>query len=55
MPKRKTQEEFEREVKDFVGNEYSVLGEYKNNRTKLMIVNKKLFKYFIFKTLKYFY
>lgn len=35
MPKRKTQEEFEREVKDFVGNEYSILGEYKNNRTKI--------------------
>lgn len=35
MPKRKTQEEFEREVKDFVGNEYSVIGNYKNYKTKI--------------------
>ena len=35
MPKRKTQEEFEKKVKDLVGNEYSVVGSYKNYKTKI--------------------
>lgn len=35
--KKKTQEQFEQEVYNKVGNEYTVLGEYKNNRTKIKI------------------
>ncbi|MCM3154479.1 hypothetical protein M3611_20940 [Priestia megaterium] len=35
MPRRKTQEEFVKEVYDLVGNEYTVMSEYKNKRTKI--------------------
>ena len=35
--KRKTQEEFVREVKEKRGNEYTILGEYVNNKTKILI------------------
>ena len=35
MPKRKTQEEFEEKVKALVGSEYSVIGNYKNYKTKI--------------------
>jgi hypothetical protein len=34
---RKTQEEFEKEVFDLVGEEYTVLGEYKNASTKILM------------------
>lgn len=37
MGKRKTQEEFEREVSDILGKEYVVLGKYVNSRTKVKI------------------
>ena len=35
MAKRKTTEEFKKEVYTLVGNEYSVLGNYINNKTKI--------------------
>ena len=35
MPKRKTTEQFKREVYDLVGNEYTVLSEYANSKTKV--------------------
>ena len=37
MGKRKTHEEFVREVFELVGKEYTVLGEYVNNRTRIPI------------------
>ena len=37
MPKRKTQEEFVSEVKELFGDEYIVLGQYINNRTKILV------------------
>lgn len=37
MARRKTQEEFEQEVYELVGDEYTVIGEYKNNKTKILI------------------
>lgn len=36
-PEKRTQKEFEKEVSDLVGNEYSVLGEYKNNHAKVLM------------------
>lgn len=35
MPRKKTQEEFEKEVLEKTNNEYMVLGKYINNRTKI--------------------
>ena len=37
MTKKKTHEEFVQEVKEKYGDEYEVLGEYVNNRTKILI------------------
>lgn len=37
MGKKKTQEEFENEIYQLVGNEYTILGEYKNTNTKILI------------------
>lgn len=37
MAKRKTHEEFVTEVYNLVSEEYTVLGEYKNNRTKILV------------------
>lgn len=34
MSKRKTQEEFEKEVYELTNNEYTVVGKYINNKTK---------------------
>ena len=36
MPRKKTHEEFLEEVKVLVGDEYNVLGEYKNSNTKIL-------------------
>lgn len=36
-PEKKTQKEFEKEVFDLVSDEYSVLGEYKNNKVKVLM------------------
>lgn len=41
MSKRKTQEEFEKEVYDLVGDEYKVLGEYKSTHTKIKMLHTK--------------
>ena len=38
---RKTQEQFEEEVRELVGEEYQVIGEYINSRTKIEILHKK--------------
>jgi predicted Zn-ribbon and HTH transcriptional regulator len=38
---RKTTEEFKEEIYDLVGNEYTVLGEYKNNKTKILMIHNK--------------
>lgn len=38
---RKTQEQFEEEVRELVGEEYQVVGEYVNSRTKIEILHKK--------------
>lgn len=40
MSKRKTQEEFEKEVKEKLNDEYVVLGEYINNRTNIKVLHK---------------
>lgn len=40
MAKKRTTEGFKQEVKDLVGNEYTVLGEYINNKTKIAIRHK---------------
>jgi len=37
MPKKKTQEEFEKEVYDLTNGEYKVIGEYKNTKTHIMM------------------
>lgn len=37
MPRKKTNEEFKSEVNSLVGNEYTILGEYKNSKTKIEI------------------
>lgn len=37
MAKKKTQEEFEREVYDLVGNEYAVIGKYTRTRDKILM------------------
>lgn len=39
MCRRKTQEEFEKDVFNLVGNEYIVLGKYKNNKTNITIMH----------------
>ena len=41
MSKKKTNEEFKKEVHDLVENEYTVLGEYINNSTKIKIKHNK--------------
>lgn len=41
MPKKKTQEEFVKEVQDKFHGEYEVLGQYINNRTKILIKHNK--------------
>ena len=41
MPKRKTQEEFVQEVKTIFGNEYTILGEYVNNKTNILVRHNK--------------
>ena len=41
MAKKKTTEEFKKEVYDLVGNEYEVLGEYVNTNTKIEIEHSK--------------
>lgn len=41
MPRRKTTEEFKKEVHDLQGNKYSVLGKYKNAQTKIKIRHNK--------------
>ena len=41
MGKRKTTEEFKINVYDLVKNEYSVLGEYVNNKTKILMKHNK--------------
>lgn len=37
--KKKTQEQFEKEVNEFLSGEYTVIGEYKNNRTKVEAIH----------------
>jgi len=39
--KRKTTEQFVKEVFDLVGDEYEILGEYKNNKTKIKVRHDK--------------
>lgn len=39
MPKRKTHEEFIKELYNLVGNEYLVLDEYKNSQTKIIFIH----------------
>ena len=41
MPKRKTQEEFVSQVNEIFQGEYTVLGQYKNNRTAIQIRHNK--------------
>lgn len=41
MSKRKTDEEFRREVFNLVGDEYTILGKYINNHTKIRAYHKK--------------
>ena len=41
MTRRKTNEEFKKEVVDLVGNEYTFLGNYVNNHTKLRVKHNK--------------
>ena len=36
MPRRMTQEEFEKKVLEKLGSDYKVLGEYKNKDTKVL-------------------
>ena len=42
MKTRKTQEQFLKEIEKLVGNEYSVLGSYINDSTKILIKHKIL-------------
>ena len=44
--KKKTTESFKKEVKELVGEEYSVLGEYSNNKQKLKMRHNKCNKIF---------
>ena len=37
MPRRMTQEEFEKKVLERLGSDYKVLGEYKNKDTKVLM------------------
>ena len=47
MTKKKSTEEFKKEVYDLVGNEYEVLGEYIKNDKKIKIKhNSKECKYY---------
>lgn len=46
MSKRKTTEEFKKEVYDLVGDEYQVSGEYVNNSTKIKLLHTKCGKEF---------
>ncbi|MBI6006854.1 hypothetical protein H8J86_13005 [Clostridium perfringens] len=41
MTKRKTHKEFIKEIKDKYGDEYTILGEYINNRTKILVRHNK--------------
>lgn len=41
MPKRKTHEEFLFEVKEIFGEEYIILGQYINNKTKILVKHTK--------------
>ena len=41
MPKRKTHEEFVKEVQEKFNGEYTVLGTYYNNRTRILIQHNK--------------
>lgn len=41
MGERKTQKQFEKEVYDLVGDEYTVLGEYKKSKTKILMKHNK--------------
>ena len=41
MGRKKTQEEFKKEVFDLVGDEYEVLGEYVNTKTKILMKHNK--------------
>ena len=41
LPKKRTNEEFIKEVKKLVGEEYTTLEEYKNNTTKIDIKHNK--------------
>ena len=43
---RKTQEEFIKEVFDLTGNEYTVIGKYINNKTKIKLLHNKCNKEF---------
>jgi len=41
MPKKKTLEEFKNEVKKLFNDEYSVIGDYKNNKVKILMRHNK--------------
>lgn len=41
MSRRKTTDDFKKEVKNLVGDEYTVLGEYKTNKDKIDLLHKK--------------
>ena len=41
MPKRKTTEEFKKEVEILFNGEYKVIGDYKNNKTKIKMLHLK--------------
>lgn len=41
MTKKKTHEEFVKEVKTFVGNDYVVIGTYKGSKEKIRIKHLK--------------
>lgn len=45
MPKKKTHEEFIKEIKEKYGNEYEILGEYKGNRVKISVKHKCGYEY----------
>lgn len=44
---RKTQEQFEQDVRNLVGEDYTVLGEYKNNLTKILVKHNECGKNFM--------
>jgi len=41
MPRRRTNEEFIKEIYDLVGNEYTFLEEYKSNKNKILCIHNK--------------